>query len=57
MILSATLAILVTAHLSVNGFYDRIDASNLGYGQDKSILSWSGAFTVNLNLTKAPISE
>jgi outer membrane receptor protein involved in Fe transport len=43
---------LFTANLSSNAFYEQIDASNLGYGDRKSVYSWSGNMTVNAHLTK-----
>jgi outer membrane receptor protein involved in Fe transport len=52
-IVSANIGELVTAHVSANGFYNEIDASNLGYADRKSIFSWSGALTATAHLTAA----
>ena len=40
------------ANLSTDVFYNQIDASNLGYSNKKSIISWSGNLTLDFNLTK-----
>jgi len=52
IIVSANLGEIVTAHWSANGFYNQIDAANLGYGETKSITTWSSALTVNINIAK-----
>ncbi len=44
---------LLAVHLSANGFYETIDATNLGFGQNKSITSWSSSLALTLNLAKA----
>jgi hypothetical protein len=51
MIVSATVGNLLTAHWSINGFYEQIDASNLGFTQNRSTTTWSSSFTVNVNIT------
>lgn len=33
---------------SLNGFYNQIDASRLGYGSRKNVLSWTGMFNANV---------
>jgi outer membrane cobalamin receptor len=53
LIVSATLGNLLSANWSGNGFYDQIDATNLGYTGRKSIVTWTSAFTCNINLTKS----
>lgn len=53
LIVSGNFGDLITAHANANGFYNQIDASNLGYGGTRSITSWSGSLTFNLNLAKA----
>jgi len=52
MIVSANVGKLLTAHWSIDGFYDQIDASNLGFTQNKSTMTWSSGLTVNINLTE-----
>jgi outer membrane receptor protein involved in Fe transport/5-hydroxyisourate hydrolase-like protein (transthyretin family) len=53
LIVSATVGNLISANWSGNGFYDQIDATNLGYAGRKSIVTWTSAFTFNVNLTKS----
>jgi outer membrane receptor protein involved in Fe transport len=43
---------VLRANLNANVFYEQIDASNLGYADKRSVVSWSG--TGNLNLTPWP---
>lgn len=50
-ILSASINELFSANLSANVYYNEIDASNLGYSNRKSTVTWSGAFTCNLHAT------
>jgi outer membrane receptor protein involved in Fe transport len=57
LILSGSVNGLLTSYLSANVFRDQIDASNLGYGSSKSVVSWSGAFTCNLNITKSTMAQ
>lgn len=53
LIVSANVKDLLTSHLSMNGFYNQIDASNLGYGSSKSIFTWSGTLTASFNITES----
>jgi outer membrane receptor protein involved in Fe transport len=48
---------LFTANLSANAFYEQIDASNLGFGNNKSTVSWSGTMNVSVNLSKATMIQ
>lgn len=50
IVASVNVGEVASAHASINGFYETIDASNLGYGERKSITSWSGALTVNFHV-------
>lgn len=43
---------LFSVRLSSTGLYDRLNAANVGGGEYKSNLSWSGTFTGNLNFSK-----
>ena len=56
-IISANAGKVFSAHASTNVFYNTIDASNLCYSNKKSIITWSGALTFNLNLWKATILQ
>ena len=48
VIVQASLWDVLTSNLSMNGYYDQIDARNLGYGANKSVITWSGALTVSV---------
>lgn len=41
-----------TVNLNVNGFLDKLDASNLGYSGSKTSFSWNAALNTNFNITK-----
>ncbi|MCX6139030.1 MAG: TonB-dependent receptor, partial [Ignavibacteriales bacterium] len=56
-ILSTSINGLLTAHASANVFYNQIDASNLGYGSNKSVVTWTGALTCNLNLFRSSMLQ
>jgi outer membrane receptor protein involved in Fe transport len=57
VIVLANIGDLLTSNLSVNAFYDQIDATNLGYGAKKSVFTWSGALTVSLNVAKGTMFQ
>ncbi len=48
---------LLTANLNSNVFYEEIDASNIGYSNKKSIVSWSGTCNLNINPAKATMFQ
>jgi outer membrane receptor protein involved in Fe transport len=48
---------LFTANLSANAFYEQIDASNLGFGSNKSTVSWSGTLNASVNVTKTTMVQ
>jgi outer membrane receptor protein involved in Fe transport len=52
LIVSANFGEIITAHWNASGFYNQIDASNLGYSDKKSITTWSSALTFNVNVAK-----
>ena len=51
-IVSASINDAFSAHASATVFYNQIDASNLGYSNNKSVITWSGAMTFNWNVAK-----
>jgi outer membrane receptor protein involved in Fe transport len=57
VILSGGLDGLLTANLSANIYYMRIDATNLGYGADKSTVTWRGALTCSAHLTRSTLLQ
>jgi hypothetical protein len=46
-----------SANLSTNAFYEQIDASNLGFSNNKSTVTWSGNLNCNLNLATATMIQ
>ncbi|MEI6554331.1 MAG: outer membrane beta-barrel family protein [Paludibacter sp.] len=53
LILSSGVGKFMTFNLSSNIFYNTIDATLLGFGKDKSTVSWSANGNVSMNLTKS----
>jgi len=51
LVASYNLNNLITVHGSANAFLNQIDASNLGYSKKKSITTWSGNLTVDINMS------
>jgi outer membrane receptor protein involved in Fe transport len=51
LVVSVTIGRLLTLHGSTYAFLNQIDASNLGYDAKKSITTWSGNITCDLNLS------
>jgi outer membrane receptor protein involved in Fe transport len=56
-VVSGSVANFLSTQLSLNGFYDRIDASNLGYNIRSSAYSWSGTLSFNFNITKTTMFQ
>jgi len=52
VVVSADAGGFFSAHWSANGFYEQIDASNLGYTQNRSTTTWSSSLTLNFELTE-----
>lgn len=57
LVLSKTIGTLGNINLSTNTFYNRIDASNLGYSSNKSIISWSANLSAGINLSKSAVLQ
>jgi outer membrane receptor protein involved in Fe transport len=57
VILSANIGEVFTSNLSTNVFYDQIDATNLGYGANKSVVTWSGALTMSFDVAKGTMFQ
>ena len=56
-VLAGNVGNFVTANVSANAFYEQIDASNLGFGNNKSTVSWSGTLNASVNVTKATMIQ
>lgn len=57
LILSAMLGKYATLNLSTNAYYNTIEASSLGYGSNKSIISWSANMSLGMNLSKNSVLQ
>jgi outer membrane receptor protein involved in Fe transport len=57
LVLSGTLFGVANINLSGNGFYEEIDASNLGYGSKKSTFSWNSSLNCNLNIAEGTMLQ
>jgi hypothetical protein len=57
LILSGSVSNYLTSNLSVDVFRNQIDASNLGYSSSKSVLSWSGVLTCNVNVARGTMVQ
>jgi outer membrane receptor protein involved in Fe transport len=57
LVVSGSVANLFSTQVSLNGFYNQIDASNLGYNVKSSAWSWSGTLSFNFNITKTTMFQ
>jgi outer membrane receptor protein involved in Fe transport len=57
LVLSTSIGEFANINLSTNTFYYTIDASNLGYSKNKSIIAWSTNFSSGFNLTKSSVLQ
>jgi outer membrane receptor protein involved in Fe transport len=57
LIVNGSLANYLTADINTNIFYNTIDASNIGFSKNKSIISWSGNFNINLKLRPSTLLQ
>jgi outer membrane receptor protein involved in Fe transport len=57
LVVAGSIANFLSTQLSLNGFYDQIDASNLGYNLKSSAYSWTGTFSFNFNITKTTMFQ
>ncbi|MDP4291997.1 MAG: outer membrane beta-barrel family protein [Bacteroidota bacterium] len=55
LIFSGTLGKFGNINLSTNTFYNTIDASSLGYSNNKSIFTWSANGSIGLDLTRSTV--
>ena len=56
-VVSGSIANFLSTQLSLNGFYNQIDASNLGYNVKSSAYSWTGTLSFNFNVTKTTMFQ
>lgn len=51
------IASFANINFSASGFYNQIDASNIGYAADKSAFSWNAKLNAALNITKTTLFQ
>jgi outer membrane receptor protein involved in Fe transport len=57
LVMSGSVANFLSTQLSLNGFYNQIDASNLGYNVKSSAYSWTGTLSFNFNVTSTTMLQ
>jgi outer membrane receptor protein involved in Fe transport len=57
LVLTTNINNLVNLNLSTNTFYNSIDATSLGYSNNKSIVSWSANLSTGVNITKSTVLQ
>ncbi len=57
VVMSSTIAKVISFNLSSNIFYNQIDASNLGYTEKKSNIVWTLNLNANVNFTKSTMFQ
>lgn len=57
LVLSKTFGTIGNINLSTNTFYNKIDASGLGYSRSKSIITWSANVSAAINLSKSTVFQ
>jgi len=57
LVITADLWNVIALNMNANAFYQQIDATNLGYSNRKSTVSWNGALNCNINLAKGTMVQ
>lgn len=57
LVVSGNLGNFLTMNISGNGYYQQVDASNLGFSSKKSTWSWSSNLNLNFNLLKTTMLQ
>ncbi len=57
LILSTSFGKIATFNMGTNTYYQTIDASNLGYSQNKSTISWSANLSAGFNIAKHSVLQ
>ena len=57
LILSAHIGEIANLNFSANGYYSKLNASNIGYSSNKSAFSWDSKLGANINLTKSTLFQ
>ena len=56
-VLSANFGNFFSANVSSNAYYEQIDASNIGFSNKKSTMTWSGNLSCNFNFTSSTMLQ
>lgn len=48
---------LISSNASTNAYYDKIDASNLGYASNSSTIAWSGNWTTSIHASNSLVFQ
>jgi len=54
---NAQLAKILNLNFSASGYYNEIDASNIGYSKSKAALSWNAKMNISVNVTKTTMVQ
>ncbi|MCX6268999.1 MAG: TonB-dependent receptor [Bacteroidetes bacterium] len=54
---TAQIARIINFNFSASGFYNQIDASNIGYSSAKSTFSWNAKLNASINITKTTLFQ
>ena len=54
---NAQIAKILNINFSASGYYNEIDASNIGFSKNKAALSWNAKINASLNITKTTILQ
>lgn len=57
VVFTGNLWTMIAVNMSTNAYYEEIDASNLGFGDRKSTVTWSGSLNLNVNLSKGTMVQ
>jgi outer membrane receptor protein involved in Fe transport len=57
LVASSSIKNLFSMQVSLNGFYNQIDATNLGYFVKSSAYSWDGTLSFNFNVTSSTMFQ
>jgi len=57
LVLTTNINNLVNLNLSTNTYYNTIDASSLGYSNNKSTVTWSANLSAGVNITKSTVLQ
>jgi len=57
LVLSTSIGDLANINIGTNVYYNTIDASGLGYSNNKSIVAWSANMSAGINLSKSSVLQ